>query len=273
MRQKSAVRDLVSAVMFVVGIYVFAASIQNLWKDPGEYVSGGPPFMSRWLVTASALAVLILPLVAAALGALAVPGSEEFELTQTALITRLQPIDLVLGRLVAGIWPLISAVLLSLVTCLGVQLVAHPISGPDHGYGHIFTAHAVILTAVLLAAALGFVAAEGRRPGRSPGRGAAVGIGCFAVALLAIWLVDPLWGHMRHPAPAIEAVLLVNPVVAATTAYGSYDPIRAPVVYDHLTAHDYEFHYPPSAATAGLYALLAAGGCAAAAFRLRRAYR
>lgn len=267
-------RDLALTGGMMAALLASAAGLQRMWAESGEYSHNAIGFLARWLATSMTLLPLPLLPLAAMLGAKSVPGSEEFEQTQSILLTRLTPFDLTLGRLLAGIWPLIATVLASCAFWMATQLGWPFETGAQHGFGLIVTAHLVLLTAVLMIGSIGFVFATHRRPKCVWGRGFGVALGWGLIGMLGIFLANPLIRGLQDPHLLIEGLLLFNPLTAVTTALGTrYDLLRTPWLYDHIAAHDYLFTYPDPLATAGLFLGIALVAVVVAAMRLRRAYR
>jgi len=219
-----------------------------------------------------AAASLLLPLCAAVLGAGAAPAGSEFEETQATLLTHLTPADVVIGRLAAALWPLITAVLASAALWLGVQVGWRPVAGADRAYAKIAESHLVLLSSVYMFGALAQMAALHRRSGSLPVRGAAAACGLVALCVAAVFLANPLIRRSADPKRLIEASLLVNPCAACTTAL-DLDILRTNWLYDRSEAPAYDFVYPPPQATAALYLVAGTGLLAIGAARLRRVYR
>jgi hypothetical protein len=88
----------------------------------------------------------------------------------------------------------------------------------------------------------------------------------------ALLLANPLIRRMDKPERLIEALLLINPVVAVTSAC-QLDVLRTEWIYERTDAPEYPFAYPPPLASAGVFVLLGGGALTLSAARIRRAYR
>src|SRR5207248_665206 len=146
------------------------------YASTSYYITKELDWASSWPFMVAVSAVLLLLPCAAVLGAGAVPTTAEFESMQSALLTRLTAFHLVVGRLLAALWPVVSTVLASCAFWLTAQLARPSVHGGLDGYGEIFTAHFVLLCSVLMMGAVGFLFAERRRPGRLWGRGVGVAL-------------------------------------------------------------------------------------------------
>ena len=273
MRSRSAWRDLLSIVLNLIALLVLAAALQSVWLSVRtEYSNDIPRFLLRWQITLMAGASLLLLPCAAIIGAWAVPPSVEFEATQTALITRLTAFDLCAGRLLAGLWVLLASLLASCAFWLIANMITPFTPGGAHDFGPIFSAHFVLLAAVGMIGAIGFLCGLRRKPGRNWGRGTGIALTVAVFCTTAVLLANPLIVRQNEPGRLIEASLLINPVSATTIAF-KLDILRTHWLYGHSDAHDYPFNYPAPLATAGLYSLVTLGALALSAVRLRHAYR
>jgi hypothetical protein len=238
-----------------------------------EYTGGAPHFLLRWLTMAALAGPLIFLPAAALLGSYSVPPASHFEATQSLLLTRLTPFGICAGRLLAQLWPLISGIFASCAVALAVQVIWRPLMpGSPAGYAAILTERLVLLTAVLATGAVGFLAAQRRRPGRNWGRGAGIALAASGLAIGGLLMANPLIRRMDNPTGVIYGALLVNPATAATTALGA-DILRMGWIYERTDAPEYPFSYPPPLASCAVFAAVAGGAMAAASMRLRRAYR
>ena len=111
MRARCPVRDLIWMGVLVLCYEAIAAGLQFSVMPAREYSGDPPALLHRWMSMASLAGPLLFLPLAAALGALSVPPVSRFEETQSMLLTRLTPLDLCAGRLFAGLWPLIAAIL------------------------------------------------------------------------------------------------------------------------------------------------------------------
>ncbi len=274
MLQRRAWRDLV-CFMFIVLMALFLASrLSTFWGESSEYSNSAFHSMSATLVNSLLMLGIALPFIAAVLGGYAVPAAYEFEITQSALLSKLKPIDIVVGRILAGIWPVTASVLASLAFWLFVQLARHFLDGGWKAYLSIFLGHTILLTAVILSVSLSFLFGAKTRPGRNTLRGISVSIAFNILMLISPLIFRPETFRMRNPVPIIQILLLMNPLTALANCMGSgFDLLRAPVIYDHTSFHDYNFHYPNPIHTLFVFISLIGVCLAFASVRLRRAYR
>lgn len=271
---RSAWRDLGCTAGLLAVLLVISAQLQRLWLNTDDYVGSEMNFLARWLTTSALAAIFLLLPCAAVLGAGAVPTRAEFEKTQSALLTRLTAFDIIAGRLLASLWPLISTLLASLAFWLCAQLGWHFLEGPRKGFLLVFLAHTVLLCAVFMVGAVGFLCAVRRRPGRNWSRGALAGLLWVALCIGGIFAIDPLFRRMNNPTPLINAALLFNPATAVVTAFGAlFDPLKYAWIYNHTTVNEYEHAYPPSLVSTGVFLAIGLLAMGLAAWRMRRAYR
>jgi hypothetical protein len=272
MRRRNALHDLGWSLTLLGLLLAVSAGLQAFWQQVPVYNSVEPRFLLRWLTLgAVGASFLFLPL-AAVVGARAVPTTAEFEVTQSALLSRLTPFDLVEGRLMAALWPLISALLASCAFWLAAQLVWRFVPGPGGGYLPILIAHLTLLLAVQMVGAVGFLFATKRRPGQLWGRGTVAGLFWTAACLGGVLLLDPVWSRLNAPARLIEVALMINPAVAAATAFGM-DVLRSNWLYDRTVAPQYPFLYPAPLASAAFFLAVSLVAKTLATVRLDRAYR
>jgi hypothetical protein len=248
---------------------VIAVALQSAVMPLNEYTSNSPRFLQR-LLTMSALAgpLLYLP-IAALLGSFAVPALSRFEETQSMLLTRLSALDICVGRLLASLWPVTSAILGSCALSLAIQLNRRSAAG---GYTNVLMEHLVLLTSAIAIGAIGFLAAMRLRPGRVLARGLGIATAAAALSVSALFLLNSTIRSLEDPTRLIYAALLINPAGAATTALQA-DILRVPGIYERTNAHDYPFLYPPAGMSCLVFAGIAASALAASSLRLRRAYR
>jgi hypothetical protein len=272
LRGRSPWRDLLWTAVLVMCQQALALALESRVTPVREYLDS-PRFLLRWLsMEGLAAPLLYLPL-AAALGAFAAPPAARFEETQSMLLTRLSSFDICAGRLMASLWPVISALLASCALTLSAQLVWRVLlPGTTAGYVAIFAMHAVLLASVLAIGAVAMLCALRRRPGRVWARGAGIALAAAGLAICGIFLCNSVILRMDNPTGLIYGLLLVNPATAATSSVG-VDVLRQSWLYDRTNAHDFLFVYPPAAATAALFAGGALAALAVASVRLRRAYR
>ncbi len=252
-----------------VGMASGARKAAEEYADLIQLLPIGPANLYRTFV----LGLVVMPILfmpcAAVLSAVSAPRAEEDEKIQSLFLTRLTPFDLALGRIAAGLLPLLIA---QGVYCAGwiVVLAASGFSG--HTALSFFVAHCVVLGAVFMTGAVAFLVALRRKGGRAWTRGAGVATLLSAVTILGLFLVNPKVKAMDDPTALIERALLVNPVVATGSAF-KLDLLRTPLVYDRTDAPEYPFRYPVPLASAGLFGGVGMAAVLLSAARLRRMYQ
>jgi hypothetical protein len=257
------------ALMFSVLLAV-AAWMQAGWPERNAAGDTRAALLTRWLTTSLLSATPILLSVAALLGAGCVPTNSEAGEVQDALLTQLRPFEIVLGRLLAALRPVL---LLLALSCGFWGLAARtPWGAGEIGGGAVLVAHLALLCAVLMIGSVAALFATGRRPGRAWGRGAGVALALTVLSMTAILLIDPQVRRMDDPVRLIEGALLINPVAAVATPL-KLDLLRTQWLYGHTTAPEFEFAYPPPLASATLFAAIAGAALVMTAWRLRAAYR
>ncbi len=272
MRGRRAWRDLIWTLLLVTCHVAIALGVVGANMPMRELSSDIPRFMHRWLDMSALTAPLLYLPIAGLCGAFTAPPASRFEETQGMLLTRLTPFDLCAGRLLAGLWPLVGALMASCALGLGVQVAWRPLPGTSSGYAAILILHLVLITALLSTGATGFLFAIRRRPGRNWGRGGGITLLVTALSLGGLFLFDPVVRQMENPTGIIDGLLLVNPATAATTALGM-DVLRLPWIYERTIAPEYPFQYPSPLVSSALFASEALAALALASVILRRAYR
>lgn len=272
MRGRCAWRDLIWAGVLLAALLASSALLQTYWAQESVYVGAPPEFLLRWLSMGAVGAVLIFLPCAAILGSQAVPGTEEFESTQSALLSRLTASDICAGRLLATLWPLTSATLASCAFWLTAQLGWRFAPGAGKGYGAIFSVHFVLWCAIFMVGSVGFLFAQKRRPGRVWGLGASIANLWAAFCLTALFLANPFIRGSDDPRRLIETTLLINPVSAVSSALQS-DILRTPYIYERTAAPEYLFTYPDPIRSSCLFLAVGIIALTLSSTRLRRAYR
>jgi hypothetical protein len=272
LRGRCPIRDLIWTVVLLLAHLALALALQSAITPLKEYNSDTPRFLLRWLSMAALVGPALYLPCGAVLGAFAVPPISRFEETQSALLTRLTPFDVCAGRLAAALWPVISSLLASCAFWLSVQIAWRSAPGAGSGYLSIFLVHIVLLCAVYMIGAMGFLFALRHRPGRIWGRGALFGTGWAVLCLTTILLINPLIRRMDNPTALINAALTINPATAATTAL-NMDVLRLRWLYDHTDAPEYPFAYPSPLLSSAIFAGIGLAAQGLSALRLRRAYR
>lgn len=271
--RRCPIRDLIWMTVLLLCLETIAIAVQSSVMPLTEYGASSPRFLARWMGMLALSAPLILLPIAACLGAAAAPPVSRFEQTQSMLLTRLTAMDICMGKLLAAIWPAITATLASCALMLVVQVAWRPLMpGTPQGYPAILMVHFVLLSAVVAVAAIAFVFALRRRPGRIWARGAGAGVAAALIGLSALFLLNPIVRRMNDPTRLIYALLLINPATASTAAV-NMDALRLPWLYERTDAPEYRFEYPSPTLTAAIYLGAAVGAMQVAASRLRRAYR
>ncbi len=273
MRKRNAVRDLVSSVVLSVLSLGLAALLQQYWTKLGFYDSTEESLLSRLFLLTLLSQSVIFPMWAIFLGANAAPERTEFVDTQSALLSRLTGFEICLGRLLASLWIVASALLLSLAFWLTAQLgwKFSPEAWKPFAV-QLFGAHTIVLLASVALGSVGLLIAIIRRPGRNILRGTFWASSLAIICYSGLFLVEPIIKKMPTPRLLIESTLLVNPIVAVSTLKGM-DILRTDWVYDHTSAPETLFYYPSPLWSAVLLAVVAELALHFAAYRLRVAYR
>ncbi len=273
MRQRDAVRDLAGSIVLFALSLGLAAWLQQYWSKLGFYDSTEESLLARLFTLTLLSQAVIFPLCAVFQGVTATPERSEFTDTQSALLSRLTGFEICLGRLLASLWIVVSASLLSLAFFLTAQLGWR--FSPEEWKSfavQLFAAHAIILLASLAFGSIGLLIAINRRPGRNILRGTFWASSLAIVCYSGLFLVEPLIKKMQMPRLLIEFTLLINPIVSVSTLKGM-DILRTNWVYDHTSAPETLFYYPAPLWAAILFAVLAELALHLAAYRLRVAYR
>lgn len=272
MRSRCPKRDLIWTFVLVLVNLAMGYLLMNLLFPVAMYSGVETRLPLRWMRMSALSAPILWSLLAVILGTYAVPGRDKFVQTQAALLTNLTPMDIVLGRLLASLWPLSAASLLSLALCWTVQVVWRPLPDGWQGYTAIAMAVLVIDAFALMIGSVGFLAAMERRPGRNSIRGMLVSLAVAVFCITGLFLLNGVFPKFNDPTLFINSVLFLNPSTAATSAL-DLDVLRMDRFYDYSVVPQYPFLYPPALATAVGY-LVVAGICAwIASLMLRRAYR
>lgn len=260
----------------LIGGLLVALALLSAWLQSPErwnpqasifYLSVNGGFGMRWLLMSVLSALFLLLPVACVVGAGAVPTTLETEATQAMLLTRLSPLAICSGRLLAALWPLMVTLAVSYAFWLVVA------SGERFGMsGEVLLAHGVLLCAVFAAASLGFLGAQRSRPGRAWGRGTALAMGVVVLCLTAILLANPQIRKMDDPTLLIERTLLINPASAVATSL-QLDILRTHWLYPRTDAHDFPYAYPSPLASATLFVSVGLLAQWLSGYRLRRAFR
>jgi hypothetical protein len=253
------------AAVILGALQALAWTLRHVWlQGAGSYALGES---RRWLISCAVGGAALYPVMAAFLGAKAIPTRAEAGYTQAALLTHLRPFEFVMGRLLAEQWPLLMALAMS----CGFWLVVSVLLPAAGGIAQVLLLHLVLLSAVYVSGAIAALSATRSVPGRAWERGVTTGLLCVALSTTALLLANPLIRHMDDPVRLIESALVINPVVAATTTL-QLDLLRTPWLYARTDAPDYEFAYPSPWATVGLFCAIGLVAQAATARRLRHAF-
>lgn len=248
---------------------------EALWAGTVFALYSMPSILARCMILyACGASVALMPL-AGLLGAQAAPRAAEAPAVQEALLTRLRPGEICLGRLLAGLWPLLSAAGLSGVFWLLLQ--SGPLALPEQqnrmsGFQQILSVHCILMSAVFMAGSLGYLFASRLQPGALWGRGAGIALALSALFITGIVLVNPLVQRLKNPVPLIDAVLLLNPIAGVASAL-KLDLLRTAWLYEHTDAHHYPFAYPMPFMTAGLFLAIGLVSLRISAKLLQYAYR
>lgn len=266
MRGRDVRGDVLWAAIILLVQSAIAAALRHVWLQQADLGRQSGQYGSRsWLIASAVAAGLFVPVPAAILGATAIPTRSETGAVQSALLTRLRSIDIVAGRLLAALLPVLMAIAVS--CCFWVILaVVQPAAGR---IAQILTLHLVLICVVYMVGANAALGATSRTPGRAWARGAGGALVWSALCTTGLLLVNGQLRRMNDPAPLIEAALILNPVSAAATAL-TIDMLRTPWVYARSDAPDYYFEYPSPWSTVVLYGGLGLTAQVWTALRLRR---
>lgn len=266
LRRRRAARALLITLTLLAILAVCAWQAGGQLGAQARYNAGAGALAQAYVAYAAAAAVL-LPAAAALAGALAIPTAGEAASIEAALATHIRPGHMLAGRLLARSSPVLAALCASCVYwCLAAIMLRLP-----GGAAAVLASHAVIASAALMVSGVAALLASRTRPGSFPVLGALAALAWLGLLAAAIVLANPLVDRMNDPVQVIEGALLVNPVVAAATPAHA-DLLRSRWVYNLTDAPDYEFAYPPAAASALLFAGAGAVLLLAASARLKRAY-
>jgi len=282
LRGRSVWRDLIWAAAIVCGLLAAGAFLQAKWAPANFYNGGAPGFLLRWLTLGSLGAVFVMLPLAAVLGALASPSTEEMEAVQSALLTRLSAFDIGVGRSLASLSPLWWVLLISVSFWTVAQALLHFVPGAWHGFAPILCVHCVLVAAIWMIGSIAYLCAlrlphsakrtgTGGRSGRSWGRGTGIALVWTVFCLTLLFLVNPQIRAAKNPQRLIEGTLLLNPAAAVATAL-DFDILRTEWLYERTEAPEYLFVYPNPLASTVLFALLGITAQAFAAIVLRRSY-
>ncbi len=273
MRQRNAIQDLAAAFVVFACVLGLAAWLQIYWVKLGFYDSNEESLLSRLFLLSLLSQAFVVPICAAFAGATAAPERAEFVDTQSALLSRLTGFEICLGRLLASLWIIIAAVLLSLAFWLTAQL-GWKFAPLEWGAFtvQLFAAHLLALLAALAFGSMSLLIAINRRPGRNILRGTFWASGAAILCYGGLFLVEPLIKKMSAPRFLIELTLLVNPIAAVSTLKGM-DILRTNWVYDQTSAPEYLFYYPAPLWSGVVFVSVAVLVLHLAAYRLRVAYR
>jgi hypothetical protein len=233
--------------VLIFGLFLLIAlGLQKIWLEtPWQHTSSTGDrwghWLQQWASAAFVAAAVLLPLSGATLGAYAQPAAVETSDFKATLLTGLTPFELLTGRLFARLRVPILCWLCSLLFWSYLQNALHPL--PDVHMLSLLKAHLVLLSTLLLFAALGCLGSGKSSPGRSTTRGLIIGYMLFFLLTIDLFLFNPILNTMQNPTSSIVALLFMNPVVAVTTPI-KFDLLRTQWVYDHTIAPDYPFQYP-----------------------------
>ena len=254
------------------------------WVGRSFYLNSVTDYASRWLLMYLFLTTLLMLPLSALLGARSVPGLQEASSTAETLLTRLNAYEISLARLLAGLGPLLGALIISLVFWIlarvyfNFNLNLNGLSANSFnsfftvGVGAIATAHLVLVAAIFMVGASGALFASRSEPGAWWPRGAVVGFLLCLFCLGGIVLLDGTVSCFENPVPWIDILLLANPI-AAISGILKVDILRATWFYQHTQAHDYPFAYPDPLLASGIYLVVGACCILLASWRMRHAYR
>src|SRR5690242_1273230 len=211
-------RSLRAALALAAAVTGGAALLQWWWAGWSVYAGAGPPLGTRWLLTSSLGAALLLPPGAAIGGAWSARRLTDSGLLEQLKITRWSAGRLSLLVASRALLPVFLALVVSacgwLCLCLVAPAALHRGAGSGRTVtpGSIGAAHGL---AAVIAAAFGLwgaAMAAGKRgressPWGSPRRLGSWGLAAQVVLILGPWLVGPLLPHLSRPERALDAVL------------------------------------------------------------------
>jgi len=250
----------------VLGILACAgtlgALLQTYWMEMELYSFLRPEMATRWLgLTLIAETAVALPWSAARGALLWRQVVREGHLDEYRR-SRMSAGAIAAGAIQAALHPVLVLLTLSLFVCVAANLLGAGMDGMA-----ALVAHALLLVQSIAFAALGVWLAS---LVHYPALVIPIAVAVQAVAVGAIWAIDPYYRGMSDPSPWIYVALLPNPVTAVGNALNT-DVLRFSWIYERLHAHEYFFVYPPAWQTAGLYALPAILLWAAITRRVARA--
>lgn len=273
-RGSSWQHDIRTAVIIFAFLLALGGWLQRVWLNSGHQYSsssGDNPgnFLQRWMVAELIASAILLPIVAALLGALVQPDRQEAEEVRATLLTRMRPIEILGSRLLVKLRPIWLLLILSTLLWSAVQLGWKAL--PDAGWMAVCQANLAIACAVLGTAGSSLLFSSRSSPGRSVVRGAVLVTLLHLSSCLLVLIVNPIMARQNNPINLIQDTLLINPVAAISTPL-KLDLLRTKWVYDHSVAPDYSFRYPRWWISALLFLGMGIFSTGIASWRLNKVY-
>lgn len=270
-RSRSLGCDILLIFALLVLNLVISGLLQGFTAPNREYTGELPRFLLRWLTMGAAGAALIYLPFAAVMGAFAAPTAARRDEIQSALMTRLSALDICAGGLIAGMWPLFFALLLSCAFWIAAQVAMHILPDRSAGVWSILLAHISIAAASFATCSISFLFSIRHLPGRHWGRGSSFGLIWTGLSVLSLFMIEPILSKWKDPSLLIDGALLINPVSASASSL-NVDILRFAWLYEHTSAHDYPFMYPSPIYSVIVFSSVGLAMLGISALRLRRAY-
>ncbi len=249
-------------VAVLAAVAALGAFLQKNWLVLADYNLLRPAFAVGWLgFSLLAETIIVLPW-ASVRGALLWRRLRDDGHLDEYRRSRLSPWAIVSG----AAWGAGRPVLVMLAVSLAFSLAVAFKTGEPSPV-QVATAHGVILAEA--AAFLGLGLWLGDRL-RLSAFAIPLALAALAVALGAIWAIDPLYQKVPGPENWIWWALLPNPLTAVGTALNA-DVLRFGWLYARLHAHEYFFQYPLVWHTALFYLILTMGTFGLLSRRVSRA--
>jgi hypothetical protein len=237
-------------LLVLVAVAGLGAFLQKNWLVLADYNLLRPAFAVGWLgFSLLAETVIVLPW-AAVRGTLLWRRLHDDGHLDDYRRSRLSPMAIVSG----AAWGAGRPVLLMLAVSLLVALVVAFKTGEPTPL-QALTAHGVLAAEAAAFVVLGLWLGDRLR---LSALAIPIALAFLALALCAIWAIDPLYEKVPKPENWIWWALLPNPLTAVGTALNT-DVLRFGWLYARLHAHEYFFQYPLVWHTALFYLILTMG--------------
>lgn len=240
----------VVVVAVLAAVAALGAFLQKNWLVLSDYNLLRPAFAVGWLgFSLLAETVIVLPW-AAVRGALLWRRLRDDGHLDDYRRSRLAPWAIVSGAAWGAGRPLLLMLAASLILALAVAFKTGEPTPLQ-----IVTAHGVLVAEAAAFLALGLYLGDRLR---LSALAIPIALGVLALALGAIWAIDPFYQKVPSPETWIWWALLPNPLTAVGTALNT-DVLRFGWLYARLHAHEYFFQYPLVWHTALFYLILTMG--------------